>query len=156
MRKTTLLGAFVGVVALAVGAPRAAAQDVRIGLSWGRPGLRATAYHASPAPYAVAPNVYYGDGPRRLVRRHFTECVAEGPYLYCWDAPRTYQVVRPVVYVYATEPRVYRGHRGKRGHGPKFVKQHRVAAARAWRHWADDHRYRYDRDRLMVDVAFAW
>jgi hypothetical protein len=155
MTKTTLFGALAGTLLLAVVAPRAAAQDFEIGLSWGRPGLRATAYYASPA-LRVVPNVYYDRGPRRIARRHFTECVAEGPYLYCWDASPNRYAVRPVVYVYATEPRVYRSHRGKRGHGPKFVKHHGVAASRAWRHWADDHRYRYDRDRLIVDVAFAW
>lgn len=158
MTTTRLLGALAAALMLAAVAPRAAAQDVRIGLSWGRPGLRATAYYASPRVRPVAPHVYYDDGPRRIVRRHYTQCVAEGPYLYCWDAPRSYRVTRPVVYVYATERADYRSHKVKRGRGrgPKWDKRHQVAAARAWRRWADDHRYRYDRDRLDVDIAFTW
>jgi hypothetical protein len=99
MTKTTLFGALAGTLLLAVVAPRAAAQDLQIGLSWGRPGLRATAYYASPALRPIVPDGYYDRGPRRLARRHFTECVAEGPYLYCWDAPRTRYAVRPAVYV---------------------------------------------------------
>ncbi|HEX9633394.1 MAG TPA: hypothetical protein VGA02_13115 [Gemmatimonadales bacterium] len=160
MSKARFFGALAATFALATIAPRAAAQDVQIGLSWGGSGLRATAYYVSPGLRPVVPHVYYDRGPRRLARRHFAQCVAEGPYLYCWDAPRSYRVARPVVYVYATERAAgYREYRGKRGHGPKFVKHHRnhrAAAARAWRHWADDHRYRYDRDRFNVDVVLTW
>jgi hypothetical protein len=158
MTNTRLLEATATALALAALAPRAAAQDVAIGLSWGRPGVRATAYYASPGLRLVAPDGYYYEAPRRrIVHRHFDECVADGPYLYCWDAPRTYYAVRPVVYVYATDPVVaHRHHRGKRGRGPAFINHHRAVAYRVWRHWADDHRYRYDRSRLFVDVAFAW
>lgn len=129
----------------------AKAQGVRIQLTWGAVGGRVRV--ASGWRMAA-----WDGGPRvrtRVETRHFAECVPDGPYLYCWDAPRRY-VTRPVVYVYLTD-RSAIGHMG-RGHGRHegWERQQRRAAERAWRRWADRRGYRYDRTRFMVDVAFDW
>jgi hypothetical protein len=104
----------------------------------------------------------YDARPVRVERRHYTECVADGPYLYCWDAPRVYRggaivYARPVVHVYVTDRAVARRyHSGRHGWSPAYLRRHEVAAARFWRRWADAHRYAYDRDRLNVNVALSW
>jgi hypothetical protein len=129
----------------------ARAQDVHIQLSWGVAGGR---MHVASGWRMGA----WNRGARvraRVETRHFTECVPDGPYLYCWDAPRRY-VTRPVVYVYVTDraavARMGRGH----GRNERWERAQRRAAERAWRRWADRRGYRYDRDHFAVDVAFAW
>jgi hypothetical protein len=158
MNGSRLVTALVGVLLL-VGAGPAAAQDIGINLSWGSANLRASGYYVSEGLRVVGRVEDPRYQPRRVrhvERRHYEECVAEGPYLYCWDAPR-YARARPVVYVYLTDRHVARRHHPRgRGWEKRWDRQHRALAARYWRRWADDHRYRYDRDRLVVDVAFAW
>lgn len=152
--------ALVGA-ALMIGARPAAAQDVSVRLSWGTSNVRVTGYYESDG--YVAPGLRVVDyerdaryAPRRVVRRHYAECVADGPYLYCWDAPR-YGYARPVVYVYVAD-RVARPRHPGRGRGweRSWERQHRKVAERHFRRWAKAHRYGYDRDRLIVDLAFAW
>jgi hypothetical protein len=161
----SLVGVAVTGLLLATRVAPAAAQDVRLSLSWGTPGLHASATFWSGGLGAVSYADNYGRYaplPRRIERRHYTACVAEGPYLYCWDAPRVYRgrpamYVRPVVHVYVTDRAVaHRYHPGKHGWSRGYLRQHEAAAARHWRRWADAHRYAYERDRLIVDVALAW
>jgi hypothetical protein len=161
----SLVGLAVTSLLLATGAAPATAQDIRLDISWGTPGLHAGVAFRSGGVLVVG----HADGyrrpaplPQRIERRHYAECVADGPYLYCWDAPRVYRgsaVVygRPIVHVYVTDRAVARRFRpGARGRSRADLRQHEMAAARFWRRWADAHRYAYDRDRLMVDVTLAW
>lgn len=175
MRASSFAGiAMTGLLFLAGAAPTEA-QDVRVSLSWGSGDLRASAFYVSPGLRVAGSyqgydrDVYYDDdvyydrgvrygprAPRRVVRRHYAECVAEGPYLYCWDAPR-YRYQRPVVYVYVTDHRVARRHHPRgRGWERQWARHHHRVAARYWRRWADARRYRYDRDHFDVDLQFAW
>jgi hypothetical protein len=160
-----LAGLAIAGLFLATRTAPAAAQDVRLDVSWGTPGLHASATFWSGGLREVGGTGYdgrYAPRPVRVERRHYTECVADGPYLYCWDAPRVYRgravgYVRPVVHVYVTDRAVaYRHGRGRHGWSRGYVRWHEAAATRYWRHWADAHRYAYDRDRLMVDVRLAW
>jgi hypothetical protein len=161
----SIVGLAIAGSLLATNAAPAAAQDVRLDISWGAPGVHASAAFRSGGVRVVG----HVDGyrrpaplPQRIERRHYTECVAEGPYLYCWDAPRVTRggaavYVRPVVHVYVTDRAVARRyHPGTRGWSQAYLRQREAAAARYWRRWADAHRYAYDRDRLNVEVAFAW
>jgi len=153
--KRLLAGIGLAGLLLLGSAGPAGAQDVRIQLSWGDAGGRV--HLASGWRFGTRERVVRR-GPRvraRLETRRFAECVPDGPYLYCWDAPGR-SVRRPVVYVYMTNRAGVA--RRARGHGwdRSWERRHRRAAERAWRRWADRHGYRYDRHRLIVDVAFAW
>lgn len=156
MKSPSVTVAFAAL-ALLTGAGSAAAQDIGISVSWGSSNVRASGYYVSDGLRVVGRvrDVRYARrAPRRIERRHYAECVREDPYLYCWDAPR-YHRVRPIVYVYVTDRDMARRHHRGRG-WDRSERYHQRFAARSWRRWADDHRYRYDRDRLIVDVAFAW
>lgn len=162
----SLVGFAVTGLLLATSAVPAAAQNVWLDISWGAPGVRAgVAVRSGGVRVVGRANMYRRPAPpvRRIEQRHYAECVADGPYLYCWDAPRVYRgrvlvPVRPVVRVYVTDRAVARRyHPDARGlWGRAYMRQHEVAATRFWRRWADAHRYRYDRDRFMVDVALSW
>lgn len=165
MRKS-LVGLAVTGLLLATRVAPATAQDVRLNVSWGTPGTHVSATFWSGGLREVGYADDYGryaPAPQRIERRNYTECVPDGPYLYCWDAPRVYRgglraaYLRPVVDVYLTDRAVARRyHPGKHGWNRGYLRQREVAAARFWRRWADANRYDYDRDRLRVDVAFAW
>jgi hypothetical protein len=154
------VGLALATAALLAAAEPGAAQDVGISLSWGSSSnFRASGYYLSDGLRVVGhvDDARYARRPVRYVeRRHFEECVAEGPYLYCWEAPRYYRE-RPVVFVDLADRHYARRHHPRgRGWEKRWERQQRALAARYWRRWADGHRYRYDRDRLIVDVAFAW
>jgi hypothetical protein len=168
MEDALMNGSRIGIalagVALLMGPGSAAGQEVGISLSWGSSSQRVSGYYVSDG-LGIVGHVdderYESRRPRRLERRHYSQCVPEGPYLYCWDAPRYYRE-RPVVYVYLTNPGAarrahpVRGRDWDRGWERRREREHQRLAARYWRRWADDHRYRYDRDRLIVDLAFVW
>lgn len=167
--EVAMLKALVGLaltsLLLATTAAPATAQDVWLDISWGAPGV-----HAGVAVRSGGLRVLghvddydrYAPRPQRIERRYYAQCVADGPYLYCWDTPRVYRgrgpvYVRPVIHVYLTDRAAARGHgRGRPGWNRANLRQHEVVAARVWRRWADAHRYAYDRNRLMVDVRLAW
>jgi hypothetical protein len=151
--KRSFAGIGLGALLLLATAGSAMAQDVRISLSWGAIGGRVHVADGFRVFGGVRPA---SRAPYRVERRRFDECVADGSYLYCWDAPRRPRV-RPLVYVYATDrAELGRQHARGRDWERNLERRQRRTAERVWRRWADDHRYRYDRDRLIVDVAFAW
>jgi hypothetical protein len=155
----TLVGAMVVGWLLSGSAVPASAQDIHIDLSWGSPNVRA-GVRVAPQGLRVVGHVGDARAPRRapyrIERRHYTQCVREGSYLYCWDANRAHRS-RALVQVYVVDRHEARRYdRGRRGWDRNWERRHQRAAERAWRRWADAHRYRYDRDRLIVDVSFAW
>ena len=151
--KRAIVGIGVGGLLLLITAGSAMAQDVRISLSWGALGGRVHVANGFRVVGQVrhAPRATY-----RVERRRYDECVADGPYLYCWDAPR-HPRARPLVHVFITDRAELGRHHGRgRAWERSLERRHRRTAERVWRRWADAHRYRYDRDRLIVNVAFAW
>ncbi len=163
--RRSLVGLMVTGLLLATRAAPAAAQDIRLDIFWGSRGLNAGAAFRSGGVRVVGRvDDYDRYAPRaqRIEQRHYAQCAADGPYLYCWDTPRAYRgrgpvYVRPVIHVYLTDRAAIRGHgRGRPGWNRANLRQHEVAAVRFWRRWADAHRYAYDRDRLMVDVRLDW
>jgi hypothetical protein len=159
-----LVGVTVAGLFLATPTVPAAAQDVRLEVSWGTPGVHAgVAFRSGAVGVRGRVDGYDRPAPRaRVEQRHYTECVTDGPYLYCWDAPRVYRgraelSVRPVVHVYLTDRALaHRNRSGRHGWSRADLRWHQAVALRYWRRWADAHRFAYDRNRLRVDVTLAW
>ena len=155
--KRLLVSLTVLAALAATAATPAAAQRVRVGLSWRGDGIRVTTgYRAYPD------------------QRSYRHCVPEGGYLYCWDERAYWDGGTVVMQVYPT----YYGSRGRTYvNGRRVVRparpMHRVerlrhlrAAHRVWTRWLvsyerDHPRYRrvarprYD-DRWHIALSFRF